>query len=108
MTARFISALALLVLCIFAAPAIAAPVDWETNFQDAASPIAEHIHEFHHMMLWIISGITLFVLVLLLYVVIRFNSHANPVPAKFSHNVLIEIIWTVVPVLILIVIIVPS
>lgn len=84
------------------------PVPWGHDLQDAASPVMEHIHDFHTFLLWIISGITLFVFLLLVIIVLRFNSKANPEPAKFTHNVLIEVIWTVVPVVILIVIAVPS
>jgi cytochrome c oxidase subunit II len=107
MTAKFFPVLLLLALCL-AAPAFAAPVDWQLGFQEAASPVAERFHEFHNFLLWIITAITIFVLGLLIYIVLRFNKRANPVPAKFTHNVLIEVIWTAVPVLILIVIIVPS
>lgn len=85
-----------------------APEHWQLGFQDAASPSAERINEFHNMLLYIITGITIFVMVLLLYVVLRYNKRANPVSKKFSHNVLIEVIWTVIPVVILIVIVVPS
>ena len=90
-------------------PALAGePVDWQINMQDAASPSAEYLHEFHNMMLYIITAIALFVLVLLIYVVLRYNKYVNPEPKQFSHNVLIEVLWTVVPVVILIVIAIPS
>lgn len=82
--------------------------NWQTNFQPAASTTAELMHDFHGLLLWIITAIAVFVLLLLIYVVLRFNKRANPVPAKFSHNVLIEILWTVIPVLVLIVIAIPS
>lgn len=85
-----------------------AATNWQIGFQGAASPTAEHIQGFHHMMLWIITGITIFVFCLLLYVIFRFNSKANPKPATFSHNVFIEVLWTVIPVVILIIIAVPS
>lgn len=81
---------------------------WQLSFQDAASPSAEHQHNFHNFLLYIITGITLFVLALLLYVIIRFNKRSNPVPSQISHNVMIEIIWTVIPIVILIIIAVPS
>lgn len=99
-----------LALSFFALPALANghAENWEIAMQEAASPSAQHIHDFHQMMLYIITGITLFVLALLIWVVIRYNSHANPKPAGFTHNVLIEVIWTVVPVIILIVIAIPS
>lgn len=85
-----------------------APVDWQMGMQDAASPSAEHLHNFHDFLLWIIIGISVFVLLLLIYVVLKFNEKANPEPKQFSHNVTIEVVWTVIPVLILILIAVPS
>jgi cytochrome c oxidase subunit 2 len=84
------------------------PVDWQLGFQDAATDIAQQIHDFHDLLLVIIIVITLFVLGLLIWVMIRYNSKANPTPSKTSHNTTVEIVWTVVPVLILLVIAVPS
>ena len=84
------------------------PAPWQKSFQTAFSPVASEQHIFHDMLLWIISAITVFVLVLLIYVMIRFNKRANPTPSKTSHNTLIEIVWTVVPIMILIVIMIPS
>ncbi|MAZ02965.1 MAG: cytochrome c oxidase subunit II [Sneathiella sp.] len=84
------------------------PAPWQTTFQEAFSPVAIEQHSFHDLLLWIISAISLFVLLLLIYVIIRFNKRANPTPSKTSHNTFIEIIWTVVPVMILIVIMIPS
>lgn len=84
------------------------PAPWETTFQEAFSPVARDQHMFHDLLLWIISAISLFVLVLLVYVILRFNKRANPTPSKTTHNTLIEIIWTVVPIMILIVIMIPS
>lgn len=89
-------------------PAFAEIVPWQTHLQDAATPAMEHITSFHNMLLYIISGIVAFVTILLLYVIVRFNAKANPVPSTTTHNVLLEVIWTVVPVIILIVIAVPS
>lgn len=110
---RFFSAPKLFVLtfaalALYAAPALAVPTPWGLNFQGEASPSAERIHEFHHMLLYIITAITIFVFALLAWVVLRYNKRANPVPQQFSHNVLIEVIWTVVPVLILLAIAIPS
>jgi cytochrome c oxidase subunit 2 len=82
--------------------------DWMMNFSDAASPVAESIHDFHWLVLLIITAITLFVLFLLIYVCIKFRKKANPKPSKTTHNVLIEVVWTVLPVLILLMIAVPS
>ena len=80
----------------------------EIAFQEAVTPVMEHITEFHNMLLWIISGIVIFVFFLLLYVLVRFNAKANPEPSKTTHNVPLEIVWTLVPVLILLVIAIPS
>lgn len=84
------------------------PEDWQMGFQPAATPIAEQMHGFHNLLLVIITAITLFVLALLIWVMVRYNAKANPEPSKTSHNTLIEVVWTVVPVLILLVIAVPS
>lgn len=90
-------------------PALAnEPTPWQINFQPPVSPSAVRLQDFHDMLLWIIFAIAIFVLLLLVWVVIRYNSKVNPVPAKFTHNVLIEVIWTVVPVVILIIIAIPS
>lgn len=84
------------------------PRPWQLGMQEAASPSAQHLHDFHTMMIWIITTIAVFVLILLTYVVLRYNKYANPNPKQFSHNVIIEVLWTVVPVIILIVIAIPS
>jgi len=90
-------------------PALASePLPWQLGLQPSASPSAFRIDQFHDMMLWIIFAISIFVLLLLVWVVIRYNSKVNPEPANFTHNVLIEVIWTVVPVVILIIIAIPS
>ncbi len=84
------------------------PVPGGLGLQPPATFVAEQGHAFHNLLLPIIFGIAIFVLALLVWVAIRYNAKANPVPKKFSHNVLVEVVWTVVPVLILIVIAVPS
>ncbi len=81
---------------------------WQMNFQDAATPVAQRLHDFHDILLILISVISVFVLLLLIYVMVRFNAKANPTPTRTTHNTLIEIAWTVVPVLILVAIAVPS
>jgi cytochrome c oxidase subunit 2 len=86
----------------------AEPQAWHLNFQDAASPVMERIDGFHDLLLIIITAISVFVLALLVYVMWRYNEKRNPNPSKTSHHTLIEVIWTVVPVLILLVIVVPS
>ncbi len=78
------------------------------DLQPAATDSAQRIHDFHNLLLYIITGIVAFVLLLLVVVIFRFNAKANPVPSKTTHNVMLEIIWTIVPVVILIIIAVPS
>lgn len=84
------------------------PYERQLGLQQPASTSATLIYEFHNMMLWIIIAIALFVLALLVWVVIRYNKRMNPVPSKTSHNVVLEIMWTVIPVVILIIIAIPS
>ena len=84
------------------------PELWGINFQKAASPLAERIHDFHNLLLWIIIAIAVFVLLLLVWVILRYNHKANPEPKQFTHNVLLEVVWTLVPIAILIIIAVPS
>lgn len=82
--------------------------DWQLGFQPAGAPVMENIHWFHNYILVIITAITIFVLGLLVWVIMRYNSKANPTPSRTSHNTAIEVVWTVVPVLILLVIAIPS
>ncbi len=86
----------------------AQPTPWQTGFQPAASPIMESIAWFEHYSLWFIVPITLFVLVLLAWCILRFRQSVNPVPSRTSHNTLIEVIWTVGPVLVLLCLAIPS
>jgi cytochrome c oxidase subunit II len=88
-------------------PTPAFPHRWQLGLQPAATKQMQMMTDFHDMLLWVCVIISVFVLALLIIVVVRFNEKANPVPAKWSHNTLIEIIWTVVPVLILVGIVVP-
>ncbi|RKK02084.1 cytochrome c oxidase subunit II [Pseudoroseomonas wenyumeiae] len=87
---------------------VIAPQNWGVNLQPAAGPVKEAIHDFNQLVLWIIVAITAFVGVLLAYVMWRFRAAANAVPSRTSHNTVLEVAWTVVPVLILIVIAIPS
>ena len=84
------------------------PKPWEITLQDAATPVMENIISFHTLLVWIITIITLFVLALLVIVAVKFNAKANPVPSRTTHNTLIEVAWTLIPVLILVAIAVPS
>lgn len=82
---------------------------WQLGFQPPASPVMERLEWLHNdFLMYIISGITLLVMLLMIYIVIKFNAKSNPVPSKTTHNVKLEVIWTLVPVLILIAIAVPS
>lgn len=90
------------------AQGMATPRPWQLGFQDAASPVQARFDSLHNLLLWIITIITIFVLALLLYVMVRFRKSANPNPSRSVHNTPLEIIWTVVPVLILVVIAIPS
>ncbi|MEK9645645.1 MAG: cytochrome c oxidase subunit II [Alphaproteobacteria bacterium] len=81
---------------------------WQTGFQPAATPLMERITDFHNLLLIVITLISLFVLALLAYVMFRFNEKANPTPTRTTHNTTIEVLWTVIPVIILLVIAIPS
>jgi cytochrome c oxidase subunit 2 len=84
------------------------PSPWQIDFQTAASPIMEQIHSFHIWLTVIATLITIFVLVLLVIVFVRFNEKANPVPSTTTHHTGLEIAWTVLPVVILVAIAIPS
>jgi cytochrome c oxidase subunit 2 len=89
--------------------ALGQPVDWQLGLQDAGTPVMEDIVWFHdYLLLGIITAIALFVLVLLLIIMVRFNATRNPTPSRTTHNTLIEVLWTAIPVLILVVIAIPS
>src|SRR3974390_2816518 len=84
------------------------PSPWQMDFQESASPVMTQIANFHFFLLWVIAAISAFVLGLLVIIIVRFNARANPVSSRTTHNTPIEIIWTIVPVIILAVIAVPS
>src|SRR3978361_1638657 len=84
------------------------PAPWEYKPQEAGSPVMENITWFHNFLLVLITIITLFVLALLVIVVVKFNAKSNPAPSRTTHNTLIEVAWTLIPVLILVGIAVPS
>jgi cytochrome c oxidase subunit 2 len=113
MLAKAKTMVAAIPLALFAAaPAVAAktgqPEPWQLNFQPAASPVMANIESFHTLLLYIITAISLFVLGLLLWIMARYNFRANPTPSKTEHNTLLEVLWTVVPVIILVIIAIPS
>lgn len=84
------------------------PAPWEYTLQESATPVMDNIVWFHNFLLVLITVITLFVLVLLVMVVVKFNARSNPTPSRTTHNTLIEVAWTLIPVLILVGIAVPS
>jgi cytochrome c oxidase subunit 2 len=88
--------------------ALAAPGPWQTGFQPAASPVMENIEDFHRFLLYITVAICVLVFALLAWIAIRYNQRRNPVPGNISHNTLLEVVWTIVPVVILVVIAIPS
>lgn len=102
---RFFTALLILVTC---SPAHAVPLPWQLDFQEAASPLMRELHSFHNFLMVISVAIVLFVIFLIGYVIFRFNAKANPIPAKFTHNIAIEVIWTVIPIIVLVIIAIPS
>ncbi|MBP7336815.1 cytochrome c oxidase subunit II [Niveispirillum sp.] len=108
-TALFVSAMAGgSALAQEAAKAIGAPQPKQLGLQPAASPVMEQLHDFHNILLWTIISIAVFVTLLLLYVMIRFNKRANPVPSTTTHHTWLEVAWTGIPVIILLLIAIPS
>jgi len=96
------------VVMSWATAAFALPHNYELGLQPAASPVMERIESFHQLLLYIIVAISLFVLALLVWIIIRYNRRANPTPSKTHHNTLLEVAWTIIPVIILVIIAIPS
>ena len=105
---RFLIALVAALAGSSAAAVAAAPEPWQLGLQPAATPVAAQLHELHNWLLVIITVITLFVMLLLLYVIFRFRESRNPTPSKTTHNTLVEVLWTVIPIIILVGIAIPS
>ena len=113
MKARVVSFVAVLCLAIFADvqnafAAIGAPSDWQINLPDSVTPMLDEMKSFNQLVLIIIVATVLFVMGLLAWVMIRYRESANPVPSRLSHNTALEVLWTIVPVLILVLIAIPS
>src|ERR1700742_748916 len=89
-------------------PAVALPYNYETGMQPAASPVMEQIEDFHRLLFYIIVLVCLFVLALLVWIVVKYRAGANAVPSKVHHNTLLEVAWTLIPVIILVIIAIPS
>lgn len=111
-SATRLAALTLLLIGGLAMPAAAEetrqPLPYQLGLQDPVSPVGVRINEFHDFLLVLIFAIAIFVLALLFYVCVKYRASANPNPSRTSHNTLIEIIWTAVPVIILVVVAIPS
>jgi cytochrome c oxidase subunit 2 len=110
---KWLTALAVTVFAIGAGTGAALaqlgqPAPWQLGLQHAATPVMENIIWFHDYLLYFIAAITAFVLLLLVVVMVRFNARANPTPSRTTHNTLVEVLWTIVPIVILILIAIPS
>lgn len=86
----------------------AEPKPWQMDFQPAATPVMERIVDFHILLLVVEVAIVVFVLFLMLYIIIKFNAKSNPIPTKTTHHTGLEIVWTLLPIIVLMVIAVPS
>lgn len=109
--ATLLGALMALVMALMPSVALAGEAHaepWQLGFSEFVTPVGEYIDWFHNYLMVIITAITLFVLALLIYVMVKFNAKANPVPSKTTHNVAVEVAWTVIPILILVAIAIPS
>jgi cytochrome c oxidase subunit 2 len=84
------------------------PVPWQVGMQTPVTPVGQEIYGFNTFLFWITTAIAVFVMVLLGIIIVRFNARANPVPSRTTHNTVLEVMWTIVPVLILLLIAVPS
>jgi cytochrome c oxidase subunit 2 len=105
---RFAIGFVISIVTLTGAAHAAEPEPWQLGFQPAVTPVAHLQHQLHDLLLIIIIAISVFVLALLLYVAFRYNAKRNPIPTKTSHNTVIEVLWTVLPVMILVVIAIPS
>jgi cytochrome c oxidase subunit 2 len=107
------AALAIMVCAVLAGggaalAALGQPSPWQLGLQQSATPVMDNIIWFHDFLLYIITAIVGFVLVLLLVVMVRFNARSHPTPSRTTHNTLLEVAWTTIPIVILLVIAVPS
>ena len=107
---RTVAGLSAMAMTFLGGPALAEgqPKPWQWNLQPAASPVAEHIHRFNTLLITVEVGISVLVLALMGYIMFRFSAKRNPTPSKRSHNSVLEVLWTAAPILILVVIAVPS
>jgi cytochrome c oxidase subunit II len=108
LTAIAVTAGALLGSAGAALAGLGQPSDWQIGLQESATPVMDDITSFHNFLLWLIFAIAGFVLVLLLWIIVRYNARANPTPTRTTHNTPLEVMWTIIPVIILASIAVPS
>lgn len=106
--AAALAVLAVLIIAFAGAAFATAPEPWQLGMQPPGSPVKDRIASLHDLLLVIITAITVFVLGLLLFTVWRFRASRNPTPTRTAHNTLLEVAWTAIPVLILVVIAIPS
>ena len=107
-TAPLAAAVALVLGISEAAAGTGAPSPWEMGMQGMVTELGRDMSSFHTYLVWLITAICLFVLALIVVIVARFNENRNPVPSRTTHNTLLEVAWTIVPVLILVAIAIPS
>jgi cytochrome c oxidase subunit 2 len=107
-TALSTAAVALVLGINVASAATGQPSPWETGMQEMVTELGQSVSSFHTYLVWLIAAICLFVLALILVIIVRFNENKNPVPSRTTHNTLLEVAWTIVPVLILVAIAIPS
>lgn len=100
---------AALVVALGAGAALASqPTPWQMDFQPSATPVMDRLDEFNFLISVFMVIVNTFVIALLAYVVWRFSAKRNPTPSKTSHNTLLEVVWTAAPIMILVVIAIPS
>ncbi|WP_255616475.1 cytochrome c oxidase subunit II [Microvirga puerhi] len=107
-TALSTAAVALVLGISEAAAGTGAPSPWEATMQGMVTEVGRDLSNFHTYLVWLIAIICLFVAALIVIVILRFNERTNPVPSRTTHHTLLEVAWTIVPVLILVAIAIPS
>jgi cytochrome c oxidase subunit II len=107
-TALSTAAVALVLGISEAVAGTGAPTPWETGMQGMVTEVGRDLSNFHTYLVWLVTAVCLFVLALIVIIVVRFNETKNPVPSRTTHNTLLEVAWTIVPVLIFVAIAIPS
>lgn len=107
-TALSTAAVALVLGISEAVAGTGAPSPWEMSMQGMVTEVGRDLSNFHTYLVWLITAVCVFVLALILIIVFRFNERKNPVPSRTTHNTMLEVVWTIVPVLILVAVSIPS